>query len=94
MLIWDSLNDNKKRETVIKSLVWKSVIDVYKNERGMDITSYLVSIRIKWKTIFIKTNKPIINTELLMFADKIKEVTEKKLLVIWIRFFEFDIKYI
>ncbi len=94
MQIWDSIKSEHKIQTIIKSIIWKTVIDVYKQEKNLNITSYLVSIRIRGKNIFIKTNKPIINTELLMINDKIKEASEKKLLVIWLKFFEFEIRYI
>jgi hypothetical protein len=94
MQIWDSLNSRGKEQTIIKSLVWKTIIDIYKNEKKIDITSYLISIQIKKTTIFIKTNKPIINTELLTISNKIKESSRQKFLSVWVKFVDFKIKYI
>ena len=94
MKIWNSIHKKKIDKTIIKSIVWKSIIDIFKSEKNIDITSYLVSIQIKWNTIFIKTNKPIISAELLTINDKIKETSKKKLLNIWVRFLDFEIKYI
>ena len=84
----------EKKEVFIKSMMWNSVIEVFKSEKNMDITSYMISVQLRWKTILIKTNKPIINTEALILDDKIKEVFSGKIKKLWIKFYDFDLKYI
>jgi hypothetical protein len=83
-----------KKEIMIKSIMWNSIIEVFKAEKNIDITSYLISIQIRWKTILVKTNKPIINTEALILDDKIKILFFEKLKKIWIKFYNFELKYI
>lgn len=84
----------KRREIFIKSLMWNSIVEIFKQKKDMDITPYLISIQLKWKIILIKTNKPIINTEALMLDDKIKELFSDKIKKIWIKFYDFELRYI
>lgn len=90
MLIWDG----HRKEVIIKSIIRKSIIDLFKEEKNIDISSYLISIKIKSTQIFIKTKNPLINTELLNINDKIKNISSKKLRNIWLKFYDFDIIYI
>lgn len=83
-----------KQEVFIKSTMWNSIIEIFKTEKNIDITSYMVSIQLRWKTILIKTNKPIINTEALNYDDKIKQLFSEKIKKLWIKFYDFEIKYI
>ena len=84
----------EKQEVFIKSTMWNSIIDVFKEEKNIDITDYLVSIQLRWNTILIKSNKPIINNEALLLDDKIKEKFEIKIKKIWIYFNNYNLKYI
>ena len=93
MNIWNSIRNKWQEEIIIKSIIWNSIIEIFKKEKSLDITRYLISIIIRWKTVIIKTNKPIINTELLTIDDKIKKASWEKLLKIWIKFYDFDIRY-
>jgi len=83
-----------KQELFIKTSMWNSIIVVFNNEKNIDITSYLVSIQIRWKTILVKTNKPIINIEALILDDKIKKTFSVKLKKLWIKFYDFELRYI
>jgi hypothetical protein len=83
-----------KQEVFIKSTMWNSIIEVFKIEKNIDITNYLVSIQLKWKTILVKSNKPIINNEALLLDDKIKKQFQIRLKKIWINFSDFNLKYI
>lgn len=94
MKLTTSINKKNLNELVIKSSIWNSIIEVFKQEKNMDITPYLVSIQIKWNRIIIKTNKTILNAELLMLSDKINQRISEKLKKIWLRFEEFEIRYI
>lgn len=83
-----------KQEVFIKSIMWNSIIEVFKVEKNIDITNYLVSIQLRWKTVLIKSNKPIINTEALNMDDKIKNMFSEKIKKIWIKFYDFELRYI
>ncbi len=64
------------------------------SEKKIDIKWYIVSINIKWNVVFVKTNKSIINSELVLLNDKIIKNARKKILKIYSDFQDFDIKYI
>lgn len=83
-----------KQEIFIKSIMWNTIIEVFKGEKNMDITSYMISVQLRWKTVLVKTNKPIINTEALMLDDKIKQIFSEKIKKMWIKFYDFEIKYL
>jgi hypothetical protein len=83
-----------KQEIFIKSIMWNSIIEVFQTEKNIDITKYLVSIRLNWNIILLKTNRPLINTEALLFDDKIKKTFSNKIKKVWIIFEKYDIKYI
>ena len=63
--------NEKKTELFIKTSLWNSIIEVFLKEKNIDMSSYLVSIQIKNQTLLIKTNNPLINSELNLFYDKI-----------------------
>lgn len=92
--VWDSLRRKWKEDVIIKSIIWNTIIDIFNTEKNIDITPYLVSIQLKWTNILVKTNKPVVNTELFNLSDKIKKASKEKLLKIWIKLLDFEIKYI
>ena len=94
MDIWNSISRSNKEEAIIKSLVWNSVIIVFKEEKKIDLTTYLISVRLNGKRIFIKTNNPLINSELFLLDDKIKKLFSEKLKKVWIKFYDFVVRYI
>ena len=83
-----------KKELFIKTSIWNSIIEVFKEKKDIDITKYLVSVQIKWNTIMVKTNKPIINTEALILNHLILETSENKIKNLWIDYKSFEIKYL
>lgn len=83
-----------KQEVFIKSLMWNSIIEIFNVEKNIDISNYLISIQLRWKTILIKTNKPLINSEALILDDKIKNLFQEKIKKLWIKFYDFELKYI
>ena len=93
MQLWDSIKRIWNEETIMKSIIWNTIIEIFKSEKNIDITSYLVSIRFMWETILVKTNKPIINSELLLLNEKIKKASLEKLKKLGLRLKEFEIKY-
>lgn len=94
MKINQSINKKNLNEITIKSLVWNAIIEIFKQKKDMDIIPYLVSIQIKSKSIIVKVNKPIVKSEILLLEDEIiKEVTSK-FQKVWIKFYDFEIKYV
>ncbi len=93
MEIWNSLRRNKTEEIVIKSIIWNTIIDIFKKEKNVDLTEYLVSIKLKWKNILIKTSKPIINLELYNFKWDIEKISSEKIKKVWLKFKEFELKF-
>ena len=93
MQLWDSIRKMWNEETIIKSIIWNTIIEIFKSEKNMDITSYLVSIKLMWEAILVKTNKPIINSELYLLNEKIKKASKDKLKKLGLRLKDFEIKY-
>ena len=86
--------NEKKTELFIKTSLWNSIIEVFLKEKNIDMSSYLVSIKIKNQTLFIKTNNPLINSELNLFYDKIVSSFKNKIKNIDLENYDFDIKFI
>lgn len=84
-LLLKSLNKTWKQDQIISSIIWKSIIDDFFEIKKIDITSYIISIKLTWNIIIMKTTKPIINTEILTIEDKLLENIRKKLNNIWIK---------
>jgi hypothetical protein len=83
-----------KQDLFSKSIIWNSIIEVFQSEKNINITKYLVSIKIKWLIFLVKTDNPLINAELLNLDDKIKEVFMKKIKKTWIKIEKLEIRYI
>ena len=94
MEIWNGIRRVWKEDVIIQSIIWNTLISIFKSKKNIDITKYLVSIKLKWENILIKTNKPIINTELYFINEEIKKVSKDKLKKLWLKFVDFDIKYL
>lgn len=93
MQLWDSIRRAWKDEVVIKSIIWNTIIEVFKAEKNIDITDYLISVRLMWEAILVKTNKPLINTELILLNENIKKASLVKLKKLGLRLKDFEIKY-
>jgi len=94
MEIWKGKLLQWREEVIIKSILWNSIIEVFNAEKNIDITPYLISIRLNAKVVFVKTTNPLINTELLLLDQKIKKLFLEKLNKVWIKFYGFELKYI
>jgi len=94
MQIDNSLRRKKQDELVIKSLLWKIVIDVFQEKKSLDITESLVSVTLKGSTFFVKTGKSLLNYELLQIKDIILESLETKMKKLGIKLKEVDIKFV
>lgn len=93
MYLNKSINNKNLQDMTIKSLVWNSIVEVFKQEKKLDIVPYLVSIQLKGKSIIIKVNKPIIKSEVLLLDDIINQEVQNKFKKVWIKFYDFEIKY-
>jgi hypothetical protein len=93
MLISKFLAKTKLSDTIIKSIIYNTIIEIFKSEKNINLKNYIVSINIKWKTILVKTTKPMINNELLILNEKIKSKIDDKFNRINIDFNNFEIKY-
>lgn len=87
------LNEEKK-EFFMKTFVWNSLVEFFKEKKDLDISEFLVSVKIFWKNITVKTNKPILNSEILLYKDEISLKIEKKFKNIWVDFWKFILKII
>jgi len=93
MEINKNLNIKNLSEITTKSIIYNTIIEVFLANKKIDIKSYLISIKNVWNIFLVKTTKPIINTELYLLNEEIKEKSLKKLNKIWFQFIDFDIKY-
>lgn len=87
------LNKNKK-ELFLKTFFWNTIIEVFLNEKKLDIKPYLVSVQIKWNAILLKTNNPLVNWELRLLNWIIKENFSKKISNLEINIDDLEFKYI
>lgn len=93
-ILWNRIRHKDLEEQTIKSVLWKTIIDEYKNHKNIDISNYLISISISGSTIFVKTNKPLINKEILLIEEKILESFLWKIKKIGINRFNYEIRYL
>lgn len=84
--------DIKKQEVILKSILWNTIIEYFLSEKNINFEEYLKSIQLKWAIFYIKTNKPLINAEILWHIDKIKNIFEKKVKLMWFK--NTDFKFI
>jgi len=89
-----SIRSSWKAEIIIQSIIWNTIIEIFKEKKKMDLTAYLVSIKLKWENVLVKTNKPIINTELYNYSEEIKKVSLSKIKKLWIKYKEFELKFL
>lgn len=88
----ESLKKSWREEVIIKSIIWNTLIWEFQEKKEIDITSYLISIRLKKNIVFIKTTKPLINSEILLIEKQVKEKSIKKISRLWLKFWDYEIK--
>ncbi len=86
--------NEKKTELFIKTALWNSVIEVFFDKKNLDITSYLVSVQIRGNTLLLKTNNPLINSELNLFYLEIISSFQNKIKNLNLKSFDFELKFI
>jgi len=83
-LLLKSLGKTWKQNQVIASIIYKSIKDDFLELKKIDITPYVISIRFRDNIIILKTNKPILNSEIKHIEDIIIKNILQKLENIWI----------
>lgn len=84
-LVLKSLNKTWKQNQILSSIIYNILIKKFKDKKNIDISSYIISVKIKENIISIKTNKPIINQEIKLFENEILEEITQKFKKIWIK---------
>lgn len=79
MDIGNALRRAGREDITIRAVLANTISEVYWRE------VYIESVKIHWKKIVIKTGKPLINSELMLMTENIKEASLKKLNVMWIK---------
>lgn len=92
-LLLKSLNKTGKKDQIISSIIWRSVITDFLEIKKIDITSYIISIKLVWNIVFIKTEKPILNTELSNIESILVKNIWIKLKNIWIIIWDLKLKF-
>lgn len=82
-----------KEEIIVKSLLWNSVVEIFKQEKNIEITAKLVSIKKTWNIFRITTNNPLLNQEFIYLDHKIKEKFQNKLKKLWLDIENIELKY-
>lgn len=83
-LLLKSLGKTWKQNQVIASIIYKSIKDDFLELKKIDITPYIISIQVRENIIIVKTNKPILNSEIKHIEDIIIKNILQKLENIWI----------
>ncbi len=83
-LLLKSLGKTWKQNQVIASIIYKSIKDDFLELKKIDITPYIISIQVRDNIIILKTNKPILNSEIKHIEDIIIKNILQKLENIWI----------
>lgn len=92
-LLLASLNRSWKIEQVKSAVIFDSIIKCFLEKKSFDIKDYLISVKLIWNNLSIKTNKPIINSEIITIEDYLKNQIILKLNKIWIKQKEIKIIY-
>ncbi|MBB1564599.1 hypothetical protein HG430_000995 [Candidatus Gracilibacteria bacterium] len=84
----------EKKKLFIKASVWNTLIEMFQKEKNIDISEFLVSVKISENNIIIRTNKPILNSELILLQDDLKNNLIEKLEKAEIDFVDFELKFL
>lgn len=93
MEINNQLNKNNINDTIKKSVIFKTIIEIFLEKKKIDIKEYIVSIKEIWNTFLVKVTKPIIASELYLLNEEIIQKLKKKFKKMWFDFIDFEIKY-
>lgn len=93
--VWDSLRRKGVEKSIQESLAWSTVKEVYAFYfTGRDIESYLLSVQYIGRTCIIKTQKPIINSQLLTIKSEIQKKLSERLQKVGISIKDLELRFI
>ena len=93
--IGDGLRRKGIEKSIQESLAWKTVREEYAlHFGGRDIESYLLSVSYSGKVCIIKTQKPIINSQLLSIQSEIQKKLSERLQKVGISIKDLSVKFI
>ncbi len=91
-LLIKSLNKTNKEDKIISSIIYNSIINDFLNIKKIDIKSKIISIKLNKNIILLKTNSPILNSEILTIKDILIKNIKTKLDNINYKIINLDIK--
>lgn len=92
-LLLKSLNKSWKQDQVTKSIIWKHIIETYKEQKNIDITPYIISVQLKNSVCIIQTQKPILNTDLMLYENIFQEKILESFQTIGIKINNIEFRY-
>lgn len=92
-LLLKSLNKTWKQEQIIKSIIWKSIVDIFKQKKNLDVNNYIISLKMSWNIVIITTQNPIFNSEIINYEQDILQDIYKKFINIWFKIDNLKFKY-
>ncbi|MDD3301940.1 MAG: hypothetical protein PHN31_00150 [Candidatus Gracilibacteria bacterium] len=94
MYISNLLGKRNLNELVIKSILWNSIIEIFRKNKNFNILPFLVSIKINNNIILVKVSRPIIKTEVMIERENINNLFKSKITKVYNNNNDFIIKYV
>lgn len=91
-LLIKSLNKTNKEDKIISSIIYNSIINDFLNIKKIDIKWKIISIKLNKNIILLKTNSPILNSEILTIKNILIQNIKTKLDNINYKIINLDIK--
>ncbi|MBW7954526.1 hypothetical protein H3C61_01810 [Candidatus Gracilibacteria bacterium] len=91
-LLIKSLNKTNKEDKIISSIIYNSIINDFLNIKKIDIKGKIISIKLNKNIILLKTNSPILNSEILTIKNILIQNIKTKLDNINYKIINLDIK--
>ncbi len=73
MDLWASLKRTNRQGVVITSVLKNTIIEVFKQQKNIDISDQILSLKYTMHSITIVTEKPIVNAEIVLLEADIKK---------------------
>lgn len=91
-LLIKSLNKTNKEDKIISSIIYNSIINDFLAIKKIDIKWKIISIKLNKNIILLKTNSPILNSEILTIKNILLQNIKTKLDKINYKIINLDIK--
>ncbi|EKE28703.1 MAG: hypothetical protein ACD_3C00026G0004 [uncultured bacterium (gcode 4)] len=69
---------------MVTSVIYKKLNDLLTSKGKKELFSFIKSVKIRWWSMTIKTEKPIVNSELQLFRSEIEEIFISVSATFWI----------